>query len=62
MDGCSGAPPGPSGRIANTLARIEGRIAFAKLFDHFPGLQLVAPVKLSNRVRFREVEELQVRL
>jgi len=48
--------------IGNTLARIEGRIAFAKLFDRFPGLQLVAPAKLSNRVRFREVKELQVRL
>ena len=47
--------------IGNTLARIEGRIAFAKLFDRFPVLQLVAPAKLSNRIRFREVEELRVR-
>ena len=36
--------------------------AFAKLFDRFLSLQLVAPAKLSNQARFREVEELQVRL
>jgi len=44
----------------NTLARIEGRIAFGKLFERFPTLRLEAPAKLSSRVRFREVAELNV--
>ena len=44
----------------NSLARIEGKIAFGKLFARFPALRLEAPAKLSNRVRFREVMELQV--
>jgi len=46
----------------NNLARIEGRIAFGKLFERFPTLRLEAPARLSNRVRFREVEELRVAL
>ena len=44
----------------NSLARIEGKIAFGKLFARFPGLRLEAPAKLSNRIRFREVAELRV--
>ncbi len=44
----------------NSLARIEGKIAFGKLFARFPTLRLDAPAKLSNRVRFREVTELEV--
>jgi len=44
----------------NTLARMEGEIAFGKLFRRFPSLRLKAPVQLSNRVRFREITELQV--
>ena len=44
----------------NTLARMEGEIAFGKLFKRFPGLGMKAPVQLSNRVRFREITELQV--
>ena len=44
----------------NTLARMEGEIAFGKLFKRFPGLRMKAPVQLSNRVRFREITELQV--
>lgn len=44
----------------NALARIEGRIAFGKLFERFPTLRLEAPAKLSSRVRFREVAELNV--
>ncbi|MCC2111682.1 MAG: cytochrome P450, partial [Hyphomicrobiales bacterium] len=44
----------------NSLARIEGKIAFSKLFTRFPTLALKAPARLSGRIRFREVEELQV--
>ena len=44
----------------NALARMEAKIAFAKLFERFPSLCLEAPAKLSNRIRFREVTELKV--
>jgi len=44
----------------NALARIEGVIAFGKLFERFPGLHLTGPAKLSERVRFREIWELPV--
>lgn len=44
----------------NALARIEARIAFAKLFDRFPNLHLAGTTKLSPRIRFREVTELPV--
>jgi cytochrome P450 len=44
----------------NALARIEGAIAFGKLFDRFPTLHLESTAKLSSRIRFREVEELHV--
>ncbi len=44
----------------NSLARIEGKIAFGKLFSRFPTLRLEAPAMLSNRIRFREVTELNV--
>jgi len=44
----------------NALARIEGKIAFGKLFQRFPNLKLEAPAKLSNRIRFREIVELRV--
>jgi len=46
----------------NSLARIEGQIAFGKLFARFPDLRLDAPAKLSKRLRFREVTELRVSL
>jgi cytochrome P450 len=46
----------------NTLARIEARLAFEKLFQRFPNLKLSQPAKLSNRVRFREVQELRVEI
>ena len=48
--------------INNTLARIPGIIAFAKLFDRFSGLQLVPPARLSSRAQFLELEESQVQL
>ncbi|MCB2102977.1 MAG: cytochrome P450 [Rhodobacterales bacterium] len=44
----------------NTLGRIEGEIAFGKLFARFPNLRLTGPAKLANRIRFREVTELPV--
>ena len=44
----------------NSLARIEGKIAFGKLFARFPTLRLESSAKLSNRIRFREVTELHV--
>jgi cytochrome P450 len=44
----------------NSLARIEGKIAFGKLFQRFPTLRLESQARLSDRVRFREVEELHV--
>ena len=44
----------------NSLARIEGSLAFGKLFRRFPKLRLVAPAKLSGRIRFREIKDLRV--
>ena len=44
----------------NALARMEGEIAFGKLFSRFPTLRMEAPARLSNRVRFREITELHV--
>jgi hypothetical protein len=44
----------------NTLARIEARIAFARLVARFPELRLAAPARLAPRVRFREIAELRV--
>jgi hypothetical protein len=44
----------------NSLARIEGCIAFAAFANRFPNLHLTAPAKLSPRVRFREIEELHI--
>lgn len=46
----------------NTLARLEARIAFLRLFQRFPDLALVAPPRIAPRLRFREVEELRVAL
>ncbi len=44
----------------NSLARIEGKIVFGKLFARFPTLRLESPARLSSRIRFREVTELHV--
>jgi len=46
----------------NNLARIEGAIAFGKLFQRFPTLHMTGPAELSGRIRFREVEKLPVAL
>lgn len=44
----------------NALARLEGAIAFGKIFARFPDMQLKSPAKIANRLRFREVEDLHV--
>ncbi len=44
----------------NSLARIEGVIAFGKLFRRFPTLHLIGPAVIANRIRFREVTDLPV--
>ncbi len=44
----------------NSLARMEGRTAFSKLFTRFPSLHLTGPAKLAPRIRFREITELPV--
>ncbi len=44
----------------NSLARMEGTLAFGKLFRRFPKLRLAAPAKLTGRIRFREIEDLRV--
>ena len=44
----------------NSLGRIEGEIAFAKLVRRFPTLHLVGEARLANRIRFREILELRV--
>lgn len=44
----------------NSLARIEGRIAFSKLIRRFENLHATGPAKLSRRVRFREIRELPI--
>lgn len=48
--------------VGNNLARLEARIAFLRLFQRFPNLQLVAPPKIAPRLRFREIEELRVQI
>ncbi|MEM9105435.1 MAG: cytochrome P450 [Pseudomonadota bacterium] len=44
----------------NSLARMEGKLAFGRMLRRFPDLQLQAPARLSNRIRFREIKELKV--
>lgn len=44
----------------NALARVEGAIAFQKLFARFPKMQLAGPVPIADRLRFREVLSLPV--
>ena len=44
----------------NSLARLEAAVAFRKLFDRFPDLQLVAPAEIASRLRFREIRRLHV--
>ena len=44
----------------NTLARIEGRVAFLKLIRSFKDFNLIAKPKLANRIRFREIEQLNI--
>ena len=44
----------------NALARLEGVIAFGRLFSRFPNMSLKSRPKIARRIRFREVEELHV--
>ena len=44
----------------NSLARMEGRLAFGRLLRRFPDLHLQAPAELSDRIRFREIKHLHV--
>ncbi len=44
----------------NALARLEAAIAFRRLFERFPDMQLAAPARIAPRLRFREVAELRV--
>lgn len=48
--------------VGNTLARLEARVAFLRLFQRFPNLALEAPAKIAPRLRFREIEELRVQI
>ena len=44
----------------NSLARIEGKIAFSKLISKFKDIHLISTPKVANRIRFREIQELQL--
>lgn len=44
----------------NSLARMEGRLAFGRMLRRFPDLRLDAPIRLSDRIRFREIKEMRV--
>ncbi len=44
----------------NNLARLEARIAFARFAERFPNAAITAPPKIANRVRFREIEHLDI--
>ena len=46
----------------NTLARIEGKVAFLKLINAFRDFNLISKPKLANRIRFREIEKLELEL
>ena len=44
----------------NTLARIEGKVAFLSLIRAFKDFNLIKKPKLANRIRFREIEKLEI--
>ena len=46
----------------NSLARLEGKIAFRKIVLRFSDINLISKAKIANRLRFREIEELKVEL
>ena len=46
----------------NSLARMEGRLAFLKLLDRFGTIEQTGPTIRPPRARFRVVSELPVRL
>lgn len=47
-------------RAGNSRARMEAVIAFRKLFDRFPGLQLMASPEIAARLPFREIRHLHI--
>ena len=44
----------------NALARMEAAIAFEKLFNRFPNLQLISLAEIAPRLRFREISALRI--
>ena len=44
----------------NNLARLEARIAFERFVKRFPKAEIVASPVIAKRIRFREIEELQI--
>ena len=46
----------------NTLARIEGKVAFSNLISQFKDFNLISKPKIANRIRFREIEEMKIEL
>jgi len=44
----------------NNLARLEARIAFERFVKRFPKANLLSPPKVAKRIRFREIEELNI--
>ena len=44
----------------NTLARIEGKVAFLSLIRAFKDFNLIKKPKIANRIRFREIEKLEI--
>ena len=44
----------------NSLARMEGVVAFTKFFRRFPEARLAGEVRIADRLRFREITELPV--
>ena len=44
----------------NNLARLEARIAFEQFAKRFPNARLLSAPKIAHRVRFREIETLEI--
>ena len=42
------------------LARLEAKVAFVRLMSSFKEINLSKKIKLANRIRFREIKEMQV--
>jgi cytochrome P450 len=46
----------------NAVARMEARVAFARLIERFPGMRRAGPTVRPDRSRFRVIDELRVEL